>query len=230
MIPKETKTEQIHHVRGERCGRRCQIVQPLADVGSGSMGKTDVLRRFSGHFSSEFDVAEPIAMLIGAGFSFLFHNLERIRKMQTAKQLSVTLVNKPGRLVDMLLALNKSKVNFRALCVMDSGDRGSVRFVPDDVEVAVTVLEEMNIRCEATDVLLAEIPSQSGGFRKICEKLAADHLNIDYAYCSFNGGGKLNGGVLAVVKVNDLAKAQRVLSENGTVRKKKPFRRPVMSR
>ena len=30
--------------------------------------------------------------------------------MQTAKQLSVTLVNKPGRLAAMLTALNKEKV------------------------------------------------------------------------------------------------------------------------
>ena len=150
--------------------------------------------------------------------------------MQTAKQLSVSLVNKPGRLADMLAALNKGKVNFRALSVMDSGERGTVRFVPDDVAAATSVLEKINVRCDAADVLLVEIPSQPGGFRKICEKLAAEHLNIDYAYCSFNGGGKCKGGVLAVIKVNDLAKAQRLLSENGTARKKMPFRRPVLAR
>jgi hypothetical protein len=148
--------------------------------------------------------------------------------MQTAKQLSVSLVNKPGRLADMLTALGKSKINFRALTVMDSGERGTVRFVTDDFETAADILEQSNIRYETTDVLLVEVPSQAGGFRKICEKLAAEHLNIDYAYCSFNVGGKLKGGVLAVVKVNDLAKAQRVLSENGATRKKMPFRRPAL--
>jgi hypothetical protein len=150
--------------------------------------------------------------------------------MQTAKQLSVSLVNKPGRLADMLAALNKGKVGFRALAVMDSGERGSVRFVPDNFEAAETILGEINVRCDATDVLLVEVSSQAGGFRKICEKLAAEHLNIDYAYCSFSGGGKMGGGVVAVIKVNDLAKAQRVLSENGATRKKMPFRRPVLSR
>jgi hypothetical protein len=150
--------------------------------------------------------------------------------MQTAKQLSVSLVNKPGRLADMLVALNKEKVTFRALAVMDSGERGTVRFVPDDCEAAKSVLDRSSIRYETTDVLLVEIPSQPGGFRKICEKLAAEHLNIDYAYCSLNGGGKLKGGVLAVIRVNDLAKAQRVLAENGTARKQRTFRRPVLTR
>ena len=46
--------------------------------------------------------------------------------MQTAKQLSVSLVNKPGRLAAMLAALNKGKVALKALVVMDSGDRGTV--------------------------------------------------------------------------------------------------------
>ena len=40
----------------------------------------------------------------------------------------------------MLTALNKEKVNFRALAVMDCGERGTVRFlVPDDVAAAEQV-------------------------------------------------------------------------------------------
>ena len=148
--------------------------------------------------------------------------------MQTAKQLSVSLVNKPGRLANMLTALVKEKVNFQALTVMDSGNRGTVRFVPEDVKTAAEVLDNINVRYETTEVLLAEIPSQPGGFRKICERLAGEHLNIDYAYCSFNSSKKSKGGVLAVIKVNDLVKAQRLLSENGFAgRRRPPMRRPL---
>lgn len=152
--------------------------------------------------------------------------------MHTAKQLSVSLVNKPGRLAALLTALNKEKVNLRALVVMDSGERGTVRFVPDDVTAATAVLEKVNVRFQVTDVLLVEVPTQTGAFRKICERLAADHLNIDYAYCSFDSGGGAKGGVLAAIKVNDLAKARRVLSENGatTRRTTRPGRRPAHAR
>ncbi|NQT15600.1 MAG: hypothetical protein HQ582_22780 [Planctomycetes bacterium] len=151
--------------------------------------------------------------------------------MQTVKQLSVNLVNKPGRLSGMLDALNKGKVNFRALAVMDSGNRGTVRFVPDDFAAATKVLGQIDVAYDAADVLLVEIPGQAGAFRKVCERLASDHLNIDYAYSSFAGerGGK--GGGLAVIKVNDLAKAQRVLSENGARRRRvQPGRRPTHAR
>lgn len=150
--------------------------------------------------------------------------------MQTAKQLSVSLVNKPGRLAALLGSLNKEKVSFRALAVMDSGERGRLRFVPDDWVAANKVLDKLNLRAEATDVLLVEIPNQPGGFRKICERLAAEHLNIDYAYSSLSSEGKAKGGVLAVIKVNDLSKAQRVLTENGATNRRKPGRRPVHAR
>jgi len=151
--------------------------------------------------------------------------------MQTAKQLSVSLVNKPGRLAAMLTALSKGKVGFEALAVMDSGDRGTVRFVPekDHLTAATEVLDRLNVRYEANDVLMVEIPNQPGAFRNICERLAADHLNIDYAYASFAGRGAKGGGT-AIIKVNNLGKAQKLLSENGApvARKKLPVRRPPM--
>ena len=46
--------------------------------------------------------------------------------MQMAKQLSVPLVNKPGRLAAVLTALAKEKVAFRAFSVMDSGTRRNI--------------------------------------------------------------------------------------------------------
>lgn len=151
--------------------------------------------------------------------------------MQTAKQLSVTLVNKPGRLAAMLTALGKGKVNFRALSVMDSGDRGMIRFVPDDFATAKEVLDKNSIRYDATDVLLVEVPRQPGSFRKICKRLAAEHLNIDYAYYAFGAETGSKGAGMAVIRVNDLAKAQRVLSDrNGTVKSRLPVRRPVHAR
>ncbi len=150
--------------------------------------------------------------------------------MQTGKQLSVSLANKPGRLANLLTTLNKEKVGFRALSVMDSGERGTIRFVPDDFDAAVAVLDKINLRYDKSEVLLVEVPKQSGGFGKICERLAADHLNIDYAYSSFNSG-RAKGGLLAVIKVNDLVKAQRVLRGNGnTATRRRPGRRPVHAR
>lgn len=150
--------------------------------------------------------------------------------MQTAKQLSVSLVNKPGRLADVLVALNKRKVNFRALAVMDTGQRGTIRFIPNDFEAAKEVLNKINVGYETAEVLLVEISAQSGGFQKVCERLADEHLTIDYAYSSYDHGGKSKGGGMAVIKVNDRIKAKRVLGTNGSSKKKLPYRRALLAR
>ncbi|MCS7238408.1 MAG: hypothetical protein NZ899_09065 [Thermoguttaceae bacterium] len=149
--------------------------------------------------------------------------------MRTAKQLSVSLVNKPGRLASMLNALAKKKVKFLALCVMDSGNRGTVRFIPDNLEAACQVLQEMNVPFEQSDVLVVEVAAQPGAFRRVCERLAAEHLNIDYAYCSFGGEMGTKSGGLAVIRVNDLAKAQKVLSDNGQAARRRA-QLPVVKR
>lgn len=151
--------------------------------------------------------------------------------MEIAKQLSVRLVNKPGRLSALLASLQKGKVELQALAVMDSGERGTIRFVPDDPQAAIEVLAAASMEYDQTDVLLVEFPSQPGAFARMCDRLASEHLNIDYAYNSF---GSKNGGAMAVIRVNNLVKAQRVLSDHNVsaARKAKttPGRRPVHAR
>lgn len=151
--------------------------------------------------------------------------------METAKQLSVRLVNKPGRLSAMLNTLQKEKVGFRALVVMDSNDRGIVRFVPEEFEQATEVLDKMNLRYDVSDVLMVEMPKKPGGFRKLCERLAEHHLNIDYAYCAFGSDVSRQAPGVAVIKVNNITKAQKVLSDKSTAGKQRSaVRRPVYAR
>jgi hypothetical protein len=153
--------------------------------------------------------------------------------MQTVKQLSVSLVNKPGRLAATLAALQKERVNLLALTVTEAGDRGTLRFVPDDAEQAAKALDDLNVRYDSADVLLVEMPNQPGAFAKVCERLAVEHLNIDYAYTSASPKSKAKGGAMAVVKVNDLVKAGRALAgdaANGHRNGKLPVRRPVRAR
>ncbi|REJ70139.1 MAG: hypothetical protein DWQ31_02680 [Planctomycetota bacterium] len=114
---------------------------------------------------------------------------------------------------------------------MDAQDRSTLRFVAEDPALARSALETAGVPYEMADVLLADISSRNGAFRHICERLAGEHLAIDYAYAScaqFGGHGRSS----AVIKVNDLAKAQRVLGEtrakNG---RSKPIpRRPLRAR
>ena len=58
-------------------------------------------------------------------------------------------------------------------------------------------------------MLAVELKIQPGALAHVCETLAAEHIGIEYAYCS--SGGR-NGKVFGIFKVSNLDKAQKVLS------------------
>lgn len=139
--------------------------------------------------------------------------------METVKQISVFLENKPGRLGKVLSALAKEKVNVTALTVMDSHDHGVLRVVTSDVAKTIQVLNSLNTPHSEADVLLVELKNNPGALANVCEKLAADHINIDYCYAS--SGGR-NGKVMGVFKVTSTDRAAKVLnaSHNNRVQTK----------
>ncbi len=131
--------------------------------------------------------------------------------METTKQVSVFLENKPGRLANVLSALAKEKVNITALTVMDSHEHSVLRLVTDDAAKTIQVLKGLGAPHADTDVLLVELRNQPGALAHVCEVLAAEHIDIDYAYCS--SGGR-NGKVFGIFKVSNAEKATRVLGES----------------
>jgi hypothetical protein len=144
--------------------------------------------------------------------------------MDNGKQISVFLENKPGRLANVLSALGRQKVNVIALTVMDSHEHSVLRFVSDDQDRSRGVLKEMSIPFAESEVLLVELKNQPGELAHVCELLGAEHINIDYAYCS--SGGR-NGRTVGILKVGNPAKASKVLNgTNGTLKRKASARPP----
>ena len=128
--------------------------------------------------------------------------------METTKQVSVFLENKPGRLAQVLLALAREKVNVVALTIMDSHEHSVLRLVTNDLPKTLQVLDGLNAQHTQSDVLVVDLRNQPGALARVCEQLATEHVNIDYAYCS--SGGR-NGKVVGIFKVSNIEKALRVL-------------------
>src|SRR5438045_9592159 len=98
--------------------------------------------------------------------------------MQTTKQISVFLENKPGRLANVLSALAREKVNVTALTVMDSHEHSVLRLVTEDQAKAAQVIKGMGMRGVERDVLLVELKHQMGALARVCESLAAESIKI----------------------------------------------------
>jgi hypothetical protein len=148
--------------------------------------------------------------------------------METIKQVSVHLDNKPGRLTNVLLALAREKVNLAAMTIMDSREHNVLRFVVDDLARARAVLKTMSTPFSETEVMVVELRNQPGELAHVCEILGNEHINIEYAYCS--SGGR-NGKTVGVFKVPNAPRAMRVLGEspNNSMRRRLE-QRPLRSR
>jgi len=142
--------------------------------------------------------------------------------VQTRKQITVFLENKPGRLAHVLSALAHEKINIIALSVMDRHEHGVLRLVTDDEAETAKVVQGLNVQIAEADVLAVELKNQPGALAHVCETLANEHIAIDYAYCS--SGGR-NGRVFGIFKVSNLDKAQKVLAAGNNNRKVE--RRPL---
>jgi hypothetical protein len=145
--------------------------------------------------------------------------------VEITKQVSVFLENKPGRMANVLSALAREKINLTALTVMDSHEHSVLRLVADDPARARQVVKTLGAPSAETDVLIVELRNQPGALAHVCELLAAEHINIEYAYCS--AGGR-NGKTLGVFKVSNAEKAGRTLGEspNNSARRRLERRPP----
>src|SRR3982750_3707305 len=101
--------------------------------------------------------------------------------METTKQVAVVLENKPGRLANVLLALAREKINVVALTIMDSHETSVLRLVTNDVGRTRQVLQALNASHTETEVLVVDLRNQPGALARVCEQLALEHVNIDYA-------------------------------------------------
>jgi len=136
--------------------------------------------------------------------------------MDVETQFSLFLVNKPGVLAQICEALAKAKVNIRALTLVDSQEHGVLRLLVENGQTARDVLKGLNIPLTETQVLTVEMSNRPGTLADICNRLAGEHININYAYCTTGAPG---GRSLGVFSVADIKKSMKALQER-PVRKK----------
>ena len=149
--------------------------------------------------------------------------------MHIETQFSVFMVNKPGVLGQLFDKIADAKVNIIALTVMDSVEHGVLRIVATSNEKIRKVLAQLNVQYSESAVLCVNLPSKSGAFADVANKLARAHINISYAYCT---AGARGGRTTSILKVTDVKKAIKVLEGKAPkpAANKKTVKRPPKRR
>ena len=129
--------------------------------------------------------------------------------MQIALQLALFLDNKPGTFARVCEALSEAKINIYAISTSDTVDHSVVRMVVSDARKALLLFEERGTLVVESEVLMIEGDNKPGSLARICHKLAAAKINIEYAYCATAPDARRG---LLVLRVSNAKKALKTLN------------------
>ena len=125
-----------------------------------------------------------------------------------AKQLSIFLENKSGRLTEVTEVLANEGVNLSALCIAENADFGILRGIVSDPDKAYTALKANHFAVNITDVVGINCPNIPGALAKVLRYLSNEGVFIEYMY-SFANGDTAN----VIIRPNNMENCIRVLTD-----------------
>jgi len=129
-----------------------------------------------------------------------------------AKQLSVFLENKAGRLSSVTRVLGEAGINIRALSIADTSDFGILRLIVNDPVKAYKILKDAGFTVSETEVIAVKVQDSPGGLAAVLEQMSEANLNIEYLYAFL---GTSEDDALVIFKVEDIKKARVAFTEKG---------------
>jgi ACT domain-containing protein len=123
-----------------------------------------------------------------------------------AKQLSIFLENKFGRLTEVTEILAKEGINLSALCIAENADFGILRGIVSDPDKAYKVLKENHFAVNITDVVGINCPNVPGALAKVLNYLSEAGVFIEYMYSFAN-----NDSANVIIRPSDMETCIKVL-------------------
>jgi hypothetical protein len=127
-----------------------------------------------------------------------------------AKQISIFVENKEGRLAEVTAILRDAQVNIRALSLADTTDFGVLRLIVNDNEAAERALKKEGFTVGITQVLAVEVSDEPGGLNKVLDPLSEQDVNVEYMYAFANPQCK---NAIMIFRFNDPEKALEILAK-----------------
>ncbi len=128
-----------------------------------------------------------------------------------AKQLSVFIENRQGRLGEVLDVLKRNKINIISLSLADTTEYGLLRLIVNDPASGREKLSAEGFSTMLTDVLVIKIEHKAGSLQELLKILSEKQINVEYMY-----GLSIDGETASVVlKPSDLKKADKILVSEG---------------
>ena len=128
-----------------------------------------------------------------------------------AKQLTVFIENRTGRLAEVLGVLRENNVNILSLSLADTTEFGLLRLIVDNAAAGKEKLTEKGFSSLLSDVSIIKIPHKVGSLQELLKIIDKNGVNIEYMY----GLSVKCDDAFIVLKASDGKKVDEILTENG---------------
>ena len=128
-----------------------------------------------------------------------------------AKQLTVFIENRTGRLAEVLGVLREHNVNILSLSLADTTEFGLLRLIVDDAATGKEKLTEKGFSSLLSDVSIIKIPHEVGSLQELLKIIDKNGVNIEYMY----GLSVKSNDAFIVLKASDGKKVDEILTANG---------------
>jgi hypothetical protein len=132
--------------------------------------------------------------------------------MEFVPEVTAFLENKPGRLAKICSALAQEKIDIRALSVMETDGPSVLRFITSELEQTKNVLTSLGTEFRIAEVLAVQMENRTGSLARVLERLAAENINVEYAYASTTAAPRK---ALGVFHTSNPKRASQILNEAG---------------
>jgi len=131
------------------------------------------------------------------------------------KEIDLTLKNEPGQLSMVSEILGTNGIDIIAFYVSTKGQHGSLRFVANDPDRAITVLKARGYKMKIEEAIACVTPHHPGGLNSILKPLKKEGINVDYVYPCLSRLGNEGTAILILgVAPKDREWTLKVLKEN----------------
>ncbi len=131
-----------------------------------------------------------------------------------AKQLTIFIENRPGRLNAVTESLNKSNIDIRAFTIQDRGDYGLMKLIVDNPNKAYLALADLGLACALKTILAVSVSDKPGNLHKLTTALAEKNINIIDAYGFVLQPTKVGVCCLEIENLQDVP-AKKVVEDAG---------------
>ena len=128
-----------------------------------------------------------------------------------AKQLTVFIENRAGRLSEVLGVLKENKINILSLSLADTTEFGLLRLIVDDAAKGKEKLTQNGFSSLLSDVSIIQIAHKVGSLQDLLKVIDENGVNIEYMYGLSIESDKAH----VVLKASNTEKVDKILSENG---------------